>query len=218
MERVTARLFAGFLTAALSVGPATLAYEIPLTERSVREAYFLGQRHDEATEKFLASYSQHFPLPKKGPHVAAIELLTPYALAVKNSQRKAMGYSSQQAEKEYHDRGDTIEVRVLLQLTPTYPYMFAPPNPAKQKGMELRQDDFWKDFTIRLRQESATFSPIQMGGEPQYSASDDGSVLSGAEVWLEYDASEVESSATEVEVLTPDGQDVVAAFDLAKLR
>jgi len=57
-----------------------------------------------------------------------------------------------------------------------------------------------------------------MGGEPQYSASDDGFVLSGAEVWLEYDASEVESSATEVEVLTPDGQDVVAAFDLAKLR
>jgi hypothetical protein len=42
--------------------------------------------------------------------------------------------------------------------------------------------------------------------------------LDGANVWLEFDAKDVASDETEVEVVTPDTKTVSATFDLKKLR
>jgi hypothetical protein len=206
--------------AVLLAAPLVVAYEKPLESRSIREAYFLGQRNDESTQKFLAAYLRRFPIPPKGSHVAEIELLTPYAQVVKISQRKSVGYSAQQAEQEHSQRGELIAVRVLLLFTNTYSLILNSPNPGTQKGIALRPPDFWKDFTFRLLQENKIVPPASVSGEPQYlpDAYTGTSALSGAAVYLDYDARRVQSIPAQVQVLTQDGQRVTAEFDLAKLR
>src|SRR5256885_2357650 len=68
------RLLALIAIAAL---PAS-AYEEPLTSESIREAYFLGQRRDEATASVLARYDHYYPLPRTGPYISRVQVLTPY--------------------------------------------------------------------------------------------------------------------------------------------
>jgi hypothetical protein len=43
-------------------------------------------------------------------------------------------------------------------------------------------------------------------------------VLTGENVWLEYDVNDVASELTTMEVVTPQGKVIKAAFDLRKLR
>ena len=210
------------LAALLLAAQALFAYDVPLSSHSVREAYFLGQRNDQKTTDFLGLYKRRLPLPKSGPHVAEIELLTPYAQVVQVSRRHSVGYSAQQAEKDYQGRGDILRVRVLLNLTPTYPVAMAcqsAQNAADQQGIELRTEDFWQDFRFQLRQKDAAFEPLDLRGEPVYEHDARGSGgLAGAQVWLDYDTAGVASAMAEVEVLTPDGQRVSVKFDLEKLR
>ena len=97
-----------------------VAYEVPLDPHSVRDAYFLGQRNDEKTARFLDAYVKHLPPPEKGPDISEIQLLTPYAQVVELSRQKTVGYSAQQAEQDYRERGDRIRVRVRIEFTATY--------------------------------------------------------------------------------------------------
>lgn len=206
--------------ATLLVSHPALAYEKPLDSRSIREAYFLGQRNDESTRKFLAPYIRRFPIPPKGPHISEIELLTPYAQVVKISQRKSVGYSAQQAEQEHSERGDTIAVRVLILFTNTYSLILDSPGPDSRKGLSFRSPDFWRDFKFRLMQEDEVISADYITGEPQYLPDPywGTTSLSGAAVYLQYDARKIRASRTQVQVLTPDGQRVAAEFDLGPLR
>ncbi|HXN21432.1 MAG TPA: hypothetical protein VOA41_01660 [Candidatus Dormibacteraeota bacterium] len=217
---MTSRNFVAFGLAVFLAAHLAAAYQKPLESRSIREAYFLGQRNDEAMQKFLATYMRRFPIPPQGPHVAEIELLTPYAQVVKISQRKSVGYSAQQAEQEYSERGDRIAVRVLILFTNTYSLILDSPNPGNHKGILLRSPDFWRDFDFRLLQEDEMISAEYVSGEPQYLPDrySGTSALSGATVYLDYDAGRVKSIPTRVQVLTSDGQRVTAEFDLAKLR
>jgi hypothetical protein len=89
-SRIPAALF---VVAELFVLPA-FAYETDLSESAVREAYFLGQRHDEKTSAFLAQYIKYLPKPKTGPHIAEIRLLTPLAQIVQVSQLATPGYNA----------------------------------------------------------------------------------------------------------------------------
>jgi len=210
------------LAALLFAAQALFAYELPLSAHSVREAYFLGQRNDQKTAEFFAPYKKPLPLPQSGPHVAEIALLTPYAQVVEISRAHSIGYSAQQAEKDYQGRGDTIRIHVLLNLTPTYSFAMArksAQDAADRQGLELRPDDFWRDFQFQLHQKDSTLMPLDVNGEPVYLHDAGGSGgLAGAQVWLEYDAAEVASEMVEMEVVTPDGQHVTAKFDLEKLR
>jgi hypothetical protein len=43
-------------------------------------------------------------------------------------------------------------------------------------------------------------------------------VLTGENVWLEYDVNDVASELTDVQVMTPQGKVIKATFDLKKLR
>jgi len=43
-------------------------------------------------------------------------------------------------------------------------------------------------------------------------------VLDGATIWLEYDAKDVASEETLIEVLTPESKTITATFDLKSLR
>lgn len=208
------------------------AFDTPLSDNVIREAYFLGQRHDDKTRATLEQYSRHLPAPEKGPHVAEIDLYTPYAQVVQQSLEKIVASSAQQTMKDFHKHKETIQVRLLILLTPTYSYAIASQESDKKQGFQFRSDDFWKDFYISLRQRDREIEKLSIRGEPQYQFQKNGptgfpingqadarnSVLYGALVWLEYDAAAVASDDAQIEILTPDGQHVVATFDLSRLR
>ncbi|GAC1668685.1 MAG: hypothetical protein NVS9B4_24650 [Candidatus Acidiferrum sp.] len=85
------------LTAALLASPASFAFQSPLSEESIREAYFLGQRHDQSLPRFLEKYISHLPAPKTGPHISSIAFFTPFAQLAQGSARYIGNYSAQQA-------------------------------------------------------------------------------------------------------------------------
>jgi len=127
---------------------AVLAYEVPLSEEAVREAYFLGQRRDETTARLLETYRRYFPIPEAGPHVYAVELFTPYALAVKAASGHNLSYSAQQAMQDYRLRGDSVRVGVYIHYTSTYgPRGMRKPNDASSQG------DGREEFQVKLIQD-----------------------------------------------------------------
>jgi hypothetical protein len=211
--------------AALLVLPQqTVAFEIPLTDIAVREAYFLGQRNDQKTTDFLKLYTRSLPLPDKGPYVSEIHLLTPYAQVVTNSSQHSTGYSAQQAAADYHGRGDTFLLQVRIEFTATYTYDDAvrtADDIAGELNRHLYPEDFWRAFRFTLSQDDQVFEPSDVRADPIYGSSSPGdasSTLRGTIVWLEFDADRFEAQPAQVEVVTPAGQHVTAKFDLAKLR
>ena len=203
--------------------PPLLAYDTDLSDTAVREAYFLGQRNDDKTRAFFEPYTKHLSLPKSGPYISEMHLLTPLAQIVKVSSRTTGGYSAQQAQLDYRDRGDSLLLEVHIEFTPTYTQIDSvrPSNKnGAEKGIVMRTEDFWQNFRYGIRQKEDWIDPRSMRGEPEYGSSDSygSSLLIGAWVYLDYDARNVPSEDTEVHVFTPDGQDVSATFDLSKLR
>ena len=228
MFRTMTRPSASLLAALLLFSPLDWAYEVPLASRSVRDAYFLGQRNDEKTDGYLEMYSRHFGMPAKGPYISEIRLLTPYAQAVDISRHKTIGYSAQQAETDYNTRGDSLAVRVRIDFTPTYNYVMSV-KPSKDNGNQPniapRPEDFWKDFRFVLTQNGEPLHYRNISGEPRYGFDEivpngtiNPGVLVGTYVNLDYDTRSVPSEKTQVEIFTPDGQHVMASFDLAALR
>lgn len=191
-------------TIALSVcavaAQSAAAYVYPLSEESVREAYFLGRSTDgEKLAKFLGQYVRHFPYPINGPYVGEIEFRTPYEQVVLRSWQNSMGYSAQQAQKDYAAQPDSVVVRVVIYLTPTY---------------AGTSKDFWREFPIRVVQ-GQTIEPKKVSSRPLYRRRGG---LGGAEVLLELDAAQVESGTVRIEVTKPDGKIVQAEFNLNKLK
>jgi hypothetical protein len=216
LRRFLSLFLSGFLLAA-----SARAYDTELSDIAVREAYFLGQRNDEKTHAFFAPYTKQLPLPKKGPYISEIRLLTPLAQVVQISSQATSGYSAQQAYLGYQNRGDSILLVVHLELTATYGQIdanHAAQDAANVRRLKLRPDDFWQDFRYGLKQKDDWIEPRSIHGEAEYGNSYQGNGLVGAWVYVEYDASNVQSDDTEVHVMTIPDQEVTATFDLAKLR
>src|SRR5258706_13707686 len=114
------RLFVAVLLAMLLISPGLFAFSSPLSDESIREAYFLGQRRDESTARFLERYKQHLAPPKNGPYIASVELLTPFGLAVLRSSRQTAGYSAQEAEAEHGGKEESVAITVEVLLTDSY--------------------------------------------------------------------------------------------------
>lgn len=108
------------LTAALVLPCPSSAFETPLSDEAVREAYFLGQRNDESTAALLISYLRTLPPPKSGPYISEVELYTPYSQLVEISRLRNVGYSAQQALADYRSTSDTVIVRIRIDFTSTY--------------------------------------------------------------------------------------------------
>ena len=119
MIRFSGSLVSVLLALGLAL-PSLRAYDTYLSDTAVREAYFLGQRNDGKTRAFFEPYTKHLPLPRSGPYVSEIHLLTPLAQVVKVSSRTTGGYSAQQAQLDYRDRGDSLLLEVHIEFTPTY--------------------------------------------------------------------------------------------------
>jgi hypothetical protein len=230
MNRLTqiraARLLVTFLLSITDCGTSA-AYEAPLTQSSVHEAYILGQRNDQATATFLNPYVKQITEGSQAPHIAEIQILTPFAQVVDLSRRFTSGYSEEQAAREYHQRGDTVGVRILLMLPAAYPKAESgpdqPPPPPQQSppaNTSLRPENFWQNFRFEMKQHDKTIATRFIRNTPIYSTptKNTPAVLDGATVWLEYDAKDVASDETVVAVTTPDSKTINATFDLKKLR
>jgi len=203
------------------------AYEAPLTPPALHEAYILGQRNDQSTSSFFSPYSQQITEGSQVPHIAEIEILTPFAQIVDVSRHFSSGYTEEQAVREYHQRGDTIVLRIVLMLPAAYPKPEpapdqppAPPQQSPPANTSLRPENFWQNFHFEMKQHGKIVATRFIRNKPIYSTptKDTPAVLDGATIWLEYDAKDVASDETVVEVTTPDSKTINATFDLKKLR
>jgi hypothetical protein len=205
-------LLLGLAFAALQ--PA-LAYNYPLSPEAIREAFFLGKRNDEQTAAFFVKYIHSLPVPKTGPYVASIGIDTPYSTIVRRVQSSPTDYHAQEAEKEFLGKLGSFHVWVDIDFTPSYPNP-TQMSPYGNAGVWI--PDFWRDFKIRLKQDHEIEAQSVHGGPiySDYAADIYGMV--GAEVDLEYDPTKIDGAPTDIEVITPDGQDIETTFDLTNLR
>jgi len=204
--------------AALALALAAGAYERELNSRSLRDAWFLGKDTTFRSEGFYKDYVKSFPLPKTGVHVARIEIITPFKEMVDRARTAPDGYNPVQAEADYNKQAPPLVVRVRLELTASYPGHTPITLPIQLGPVYVRDADFWRGFEVRLEQ-AGEIEPVGVRGEPIYSSSTyGGSWLVGADIYLAYDPEKVASRAVRVIVVTPDGQEVQAEFDLGKLR
>jgi hypothetical protein len=206
------------------------AYDVPLTPAALHDAFVLGQRNDQATAAFFTPYSKQLTERTEAPHIAEVEILTPFAQVVDQSRSLSSGYNEQQAARDYQQRGDTVLVRILLMLPAAYPKTDASnsapnspaPSPSSSPGQDsaLRPENFWQNFRFSLKQHGKVIPTRAIHNKPVHSTPtpDAPAVLDGATVWLEYDAKDVASDETTIEVVTPESKTVSAVVDLKKLR
>jgi hypothetical protein len=211
-----------FLATALVVPPQALAFDTPLSDTAIREAYFLGQRHDESMAKFLDKYYKHLAPPKSGPYVSSVAIFTPYAQVVMETSERIGNYSAQQAAIDHRDRKETVLCVVEIQLTETYPAFIADPargSSSSPLNYIPRPYDFWSDFQVQFIDGDNELRPLTSSGHPNYSCGDHGGcILTGATIQFEFYASSFPTTEATVQIDPPEGQQVELNFDLASVR
>ncbi len=154
------------LAAALLLVPPALAFQSPLSDEAIRDAYFLGQRHDEATANLFLSYLRTLPPPKSGPYISEVEFYTPYSQLVERSRLHSVGYSAQQATKDYRATSDTIYVRIRIDFTSTYGafelYRSGRLLDAPKRAAETQRPDYYRDFRAGITQKDQWIEPLSI--------------------------------------------------------
>jgi len=216
------RLLTCLLAILLIVPLSSAAFDTPLSDTAVREAYFMGQRRDETMSRFLDKYVKHLPPPKSGPFFSSVSLLTPYAQLVLDSSQRLSGYSAQQAQIDHRNRKETVRSVIEIQLSETYPAFV--PDPASNDSVPgdnliLRPLDFWKDFDVHFLQGEKELRPLTFSGHPNYLCSDNGGcILTGATLEFEFLAGSFPTDEATVQIDLPEGDPLILDFDLASLR
>lgn len=178
-------------------------YEQHLASESVRNAYFLGRRMDQKTGEFLSRYTESFPLPKTGPHIARIQVLTPYAQVVlRATQDEGVGTVSD-AEREYAASPNLFVVRIEIFSTPTY-------------SLPAQCEDLARKFAIGVVQQHV-LKPFKTACSHLY-AVPHSSPSSGTQIELQFDVAQIASAPITIEVSSPDGQRIETKFDLGQLK
>src|SRR6266403_1862133 len=190
MRPSPARPVASLLAAILLLSPSSFAFDTPLSDQAVREAYFLGQRRDESLARFLDKYTRVLPPPKTGPHISAVTFFTPFALVTQLSSAHSTGYNAQQAALDHRDQQETVRVIVQILLTDSYPAYIPRPTGSRSGspvGFAPRPYNFWKDFNVQVFSEDRELRPFTSSGEPNYLCSEDGGcTLTGATIQFEF--------------------------------
>jgi hypothetical protein len=200
------------------------AFQSPLSEESIREAYFLGQRHDEALARFLDKYTQYLAPPKTGPHISSVTFFTPFALAAYQSSKRSAGYSAQQAQLDHRNQAEMVEISVQIQFTQSYGALISSPTsarPGSPVGYTQRSSNFWKDFEVQVfnGDEQKALRPSSSFGDPNFQCAERGGcILIGATLYLEFPADAFTSSSATVEVNPPEGDPIAIDFNLSSLR
>ena len=207
-------------TSLLLIQPLS-AFDTPLSDTAVREAYFLGQRHDDSLGKLMDKHVLYLQPPKTGPYIQSVSFLTPYILTALYSSQQVSIYSAQQAQLDHLKNPEVVRVTVQIFLTDSYGPLIAHPtgsDPHSLKGFSERPADFWRDFRIRTFQIDQLVIPASAKGDPTYRCDDTSCVLSGATLTFEYPASAFTDTSATIHIDPPEGESVVVDFDLTAFR
>ena len=217
--RDSLRIFGVLLLSLCLTSPPAFAFDSPLSDQAVREAYFLGQRHDGS---FLGKYLRSLPPPKTGPHIALVTFLTPFAQLAQFSSSYVGSYSAQQASLDHRDQKEFVKITVEIYLTTSYGAMIHSPAglPSKSSSAFIpRPYDFWKDFRVQVYSGSQLLSPSVSGGHPLYRCGRFRHCRPmGAALELEFPANAFASDSATIEIVPPEGDPVSVNFDLSSLR
>ncbi len=200
-----ARWALSILPLAVLVAQPAFAYNSPLSPEAIREAYFLGKEDANKRADFISKYTLQLPAPKKGVDVGAIEFETPFVMIANRVARSVSNYFAPDAEQDYLGRPEICRVRVFIYFSYDNLGVIYGTGPQIDFAVKLRQRD------KEILSQAHALVPIVWDGP--------GSGAAGMELDLDYDADKIDSSApADVEVLTPDGQEIHATFDLDSLR
>jgi hypothetical protein len=223
MHSVT-RSGVAIIAALVMLAQPIFAFQSPLSEESVREAYFLGQRHDGSFEGLVEKSTRRFPAPKNGPYVSSVMFVTPFVGAAQVSNNYIGNYSAQQAELDHRGAGkEIVKIIVEIQLTESYGQFIAPSQTNSRSGsaptLIPRPDDFWRDFQVRIFNGDQALSNSVYHGRPKYTCGEYGPcILIGATLTFEFPAEAFSADAASITVDPPEGEPVAAEFDLGRLR
>jgi hypothetical protein len=222
MPHFPARSFAAVVAVAALLSPSSFAFDTPLSDQAVREAYFLGQRGDETMAAFLNKYTKYLEAPKTGPDIASVTVFTPFALLVQQSSQRSSGYSAQQAALDHRDQGEFVRIIVQIQLTNSYAAYIVRPTGTRSgspNGFVPRPYDFWKDFDVKVFSDDKKLRAFSSSGQPNLLCADEGGCeLTGATLWFDFSAADFASGSATVDVVPPEGDPVSIDFDLDHLR
>jgi len=212
------RVFARFLVV-LCVALTASAFENPLSDEAVREAYFLGQRHDAS---FLTNYIKFLPLPKTGPHISSVTFLTPFAQLTQSSSNYVGNYSAQQARLDHLGQEEIVEIIVEIRLTPSYGAFISSPLSSRSSSppdFTPRSSLFWKDFHVQIYDGDQSLSPADFDGHANHSCGRRGPcVMTGATLKFEFPADAFTSDSATIHIDPHEGDPVSVEFDLTRLR
>jgi len=215
------RLFTCLLMV-LCMTPPAFTFDTPLSDQAVREAYFLGQRHDESVVHFFEGYARHLPPPKSGPHISSVVFLTPFAQFTQFSGSYVGNYSAQQALLDHRGQEETVKITVEIYLTASHGALIANPATSRSRSASAlipRLYDFWRDFHVQVYNGHQLLSPSDSGGHPLYRCGRFGPCRPrGAAIDLEFPAKAFASDSATIEVLPPQGEPISVDFDLTSLR
>src|SRR6266513_446076 len=111
--------FAILLALFLAV-PLNAYDDIPTSEHSIRDAYFLGTRQGSLTPEFLARYAHWIPELKEGSCTSQVRLETPFR-QVADYASKAPNLSAQDAVKQFYGKQMTFRVFLDICYKPNAP-------------------------------------------------------------------------------------------------
>ncbi len=222
MPRTLVRAIAALFAAALLLISSSLALDTPLSDQAVREAYFLGQRHDGSLASFLGKYIRQLPPPQTGPYISSISFFTPFAQLVQFSDHYIGNYSAQQAALDHRGQPKFVRIVVEIQLTPTYPAYLAPETNSRSSSPALipRPHDFWRDFQVQISDGGQLLTTSDFHGKANYNCGRYGypCYLAGATLEFDVPASSFTSGTATIDVTPPEGDPVSVDFDLIRLR
>ena len=117
--------------------------------------------------------------------------------------------------QEFLGRPGEFQLCVQIYFTPSYTAIVE----SGHGKTIVRSDDFWRDFKIKLIQDTEIHAERTTGHLLWGNGNGDGSGRwTGAEVQLYYPATAIHSRRANVEVLGPEGNKTRTSFDLAALR
>jgi hypothetical protein len=206
------------LVAVVSLVPPALAFNTPLSPEAVRDAYFLGQRHDGTFGSLFGKYIRLLPPPENGPYISSVAFLTPFIQLVQASDHYIGNYSAQQADLDYREQEEFVRVVVQIQLTNSYA-AWMKDSSRGSTTLVPRPHDFWKDFRVQVFDGATLLSPLESRGHSNYNCGRRGPcTLTGATLEFDLPADAFRSGAATIKVTPPEGDPISVAFDLDQLR
>ena len=173
------------------------AYDIPLSESAIRDAYFLGKRTGGLNAEFIASYSRQIPQLKQGNCTSTARVETPF-LKVAIHSSDMPNYSAQAAVKDFF--GKTLAFDVHLDICYT---THAPQNAIRFKIIQNKKE----------------MAPLSVQRSPYEERTEFGALPpNGEQIDLEFKAEALGSSDLTIVIDTPDGQHGEAVIALGALR